>query len=491
MFLLVTSIGFIKFAAAPAAILLSQPGFTASYFNTKNLGRTPVFTRTEQEINLVTAPPGISQDEFSVRWEGMFTITTAGTYTFTITADDGIKMWIDGRLAISKWERNNGTYTIEQPLTTGQHSLKVEYFQQWGGYKAKVFWALKNPVTTTPATPVVKQPTRTTGSVKPSIVPDTLKPASPFDDLIAKASGGCNHDRYAYNSKGAWSKNTFKDKTICHEIVYSPNGLKLDLYLPNDGGNKNMPLIVWAHGGAFYLGGRFECAYDVHEFVNKGYAVACVSYRMAPLGINQQAPDEKNVPTGYFPDNLKDIKTAVQYLRKNAGNHYDPNKIIVGGHSAGGYFATMMAATNGVAEYNGYGDASVSSDVQGALVYAGISDFNAFMNHQLITDSRNFDDAKRGAQYTLSLLLGSWPSAKAAKADPVNSIDSTDAPMFIAHGTNDALVPLEVANALDRILTKVGVSHTLRTLKGGTHESVTSHSSVFNDAVRWLDSKFK
>jgi hypothetical protein len=167
MFVITGMLGYIKLVAVPAALVLSQPGFTTSYFNNRYLSKTPAVVRNEQAINLTLAPQGINTEVFSVRWAGNMNVTEAGTYTFTVEADDGVRMWIDSKLVLNKWYRNNATYTFDKTLAKGSHFIKVEYFQQYGTYKAKVNWTLKAASESTP--PVIKNPpTKPTTSSKPS-----------------------------------------------------------------------------------------------------------------------------------------------------------------------------------------------------------------------------------------------------------------------------------------------------------------------------------
>ncbi len=163
MFILVGMIGYVQFVAMPAAITLAQPGFKASYFNNRTLSKTPVLVRIETEINLTQAPAGLNPEQFSVRWAGNILIGEPGTYTFTVDADDGIRIWIDGKVVLKKWHRNNATYTFDKSLKAGPHFMKVEYFQQYSAYKAKVKWVLKTP---------------TQVSTSKQVKPSTAKPAT-------------------------------------------------------------------------------------------------------------------------------------------------------------------------------------------------------------------------------------------------------------------------------------------------------------------------
>lgn len=66
---------------------------------------------------------------FGVRMAGVINITTAGTYTFSTTSDDGSMLWIDGQLVVN----NDGVHGfIEKSgqitLAPGQHTIEISYF---------------------------------------------------------------------------------------------------------------------------------------------------------------------------------------------------------------------------------------------------------------------------------------------------------------------------------------------------------------------------
>jgi hypothetical protein len=64
---------------------------------------------------------------------------TAGSHTFTATADDGIRVYLDGTLVIDQWKDQSATtYTTSRQVTAGNHELKVEYYEHGGDAVAKV-----------------------------------------------------------------------------------------------------------------------------------------------------------------------------------------------------------------------------------------------------------------------------------------------------------------------------------------------------------------
>lgn len=75
----------------------------------------------------------VPADQFSVRWNTTATVSDAGNYVFTATADDGIRLWVDGDLMIDHWaEHSAATYSATVYLDAGKHTVRVEYLQNYG-----------------------------------------------------------------------------------------------------------------------------------------------------------------------------------------------------------------------------------------------------------------------------------------------------------------------------------------------------------------------
>ena len=121
--------------------------WTGKYFNNTSLSGDPVKVRNDNAINFdwgSKAPAtGVHADSFSVVWNGDFNFT-AGTYRFTATADDGIRVYLDGNLIIDEWHVSSvRTYWAELHVPAGTHHVKVQYFENNGLAVAKVSWTKK------------------------------------------------------------------------------------------------------------------------------------------------------------------------------------------------------------------------------------------------------------------------------------------------------------------------------------------------------------
>jgi chitodextrinase len=131
--------------------------YSAQYFGNMTLSGTPVLQRCESAINYGwgggSPATGVPADRFSTRWTSTFSFT-AGSYQFTATADDGVRVWVDGTQVIDAWKDQAATtYQATKILTAGDHDVKVEYYENGGGAVATVGWQLNQSPAPAPAPP--------------------------------------------------------------------------------------------------------------------------------------------------------------------------------------------------------------------------------------------------------------------------------------------------------------------------------------------------
>jgi hypothetical protein len=86
----------------------------------------------------------------STHWAGNFTFA-AGTYVFTLTTNDGSRLWIDPTTPITLlppnpiidhwYDQNTNTYTAQVTLTAGTHLVRMDYFKDvMGSAVAQLSW---------------------------------------------------------------------------------------------------------------------------------------------------------------------------------------------------------------------------------------------------------------------------------------------------------------------------------------------------------------
>jgi murein DD-endopeptidase MepM/ murein hydrolase activator NlpD len=124
-------------------------GWRSQYFNNMTLSGSPALERDDAQINFDwgngSPGSGVNSDQFSVRWSRTLNFA-AGTWRFTTTTDDGVRLWLDDRLVIDKWVNQSATaYSADAALSAGNHSVKIEYYENTGNAVAKLTFALVNP----------------------------------------------------------------------------------------------------------------------------------------------------------------------------------------------------------------------------------------------------------------------------------------------------------------------------------------------------------
>jgi hypothetical protein len=107
-----------------------------------------VVSRNESAVDhnwgLASPAPGIASDHFVARWTRV-TSFEAGTYVFTVTADDGVRLFVDGKLVIDRWvDQSATTYTTNLALASGQHTVVMEYYEN--GWDATAHVRVSNSV---------------------------------------------------------------------------------------------------------------------------------------------------------------------------------------------------------------------------------------------------------------------------------------------------------------------------------------------------------
>jgi acetyl esterase len=90
------------------------------------------------------------------------------------------------------------------------------------------------------------------------------------------------------------------------------------------------PGYLFVHGGGFAFGGVEFCDHVCRELADRsGFVVVGLSYRLAP-----EHP---------FPAGIEDCQDVLTWMAKEAPGGLDPQRLAVGGESAGGNFAALLA----------------------------------------------------------------------------------------------------------------------------------------------------
>jgi N-acetylneuraminic acid mutarotase len=153
-------------------------GLLGQYYDNKDFTNLKL-TRTDTQVNFSwgTGSPGsgIGADTFSVRWTGQLVPHVSEKYTFYTSSDDGIRLWVDGKMIIDKLKDQPLTSATSLPiaLTAGQAvDIRVDYYDNTGQATAKLSWS-------SPSTPKEIIPVDHLYATAPPVTPPPVTPPPP------------------------------------------------------------------------------------------------------------------------------------------------------------------------------------------------------------------------------------------------------------------------------------------------------------------------
>ena len=232
------------------------------------------------------------------------------------------------------------------------------------------------------------------------------------------------------------------DVTYSHVVHWFNNTmrpLKLSLILPKARPYASpRPLLVWLCGGGFSIMDKDVWIPQLTYFAQKGYTVASIEYRT-----NNE---------GAFPDPIVDIKAAIRFLRAHAKDFFiDPDRVVLGGESAGACLSLLAAVSDGIAEFEQGDHLDQPSSVQAVLDFYG----TAYLDYEndIFPGGPKFDTGDSGVR------LGWIPSMLSEKMPPV----------FILHGNRDPLVPIEASHKLHGQLQELNIPCEMLEFDGSGH----------------------
>jgi parallel beta-helix repeat protein len=107
----------------------SDPRTRADAFRTL-LNSSPILSRRIARLDFEwyrPELPELPQERFAFEATGSVTLAE-GTYSLRTISDDGVRVWVDGRLLIDNWSQH-GSVPDYNAIGGGKHELRVQYFQ--------------------------------------------------------------------------------------------------------------------------------------------------------------------------------------------------------------------------------------------------------------------------------------------------------------------------------------------------------------------------
>ncbi|HEY4369716.1 MAG TPA: glycoside hydrolase family 3 C-terminal domain-containing protein [Steroidobacteraceae bacterium] len=137
----------------------TEHGLKGEYFNGRELAGKPLLTRTDSTIAFrwdrgsptddlvargeLAASNAIDSDDFSIRWTGQLLPPVTGRYELSVGANDGFRLFVDGRLVAEDWLPNQRVQSKSGSveLQAGKaYDIKIEYFDADRDAEVRLSW---------------------------------------------------------------------------------------------------------------------------------------------------------------------------------------------------------------------------------------------------------------------------------------------------------------------------------------------------------------
>ncbi|MEU6229619.1 PA14 domain-containing protein [Streptomyces sp. NPDC047042] len=188
---LATAGGLITAVTAPAAsaatVTCNSPAYKRQFFANTTFSGTPKRTDCDTSIAenwRANAPvTGLPKDNFGVRWTVTRDFGSGGPFALTAAAQDGIRVYLDGRIKVNLWRDVTATQkkTVNITVPSGKHTLRVDFANVTGNANVNFAYA-----------------PRTSASV------DRVKPLAPTAPTVT-------YDKATGKAKLTWPKNKEMD----------------------------------------------------------------------------------------------------------------------------------------------------------------------------------------------------------------------------------------------------------------------------------------
>lgn len=126
--------------------------------------------------------------------------------------------------------------------------------------------------------------------------------------------------------------NTASAQKLTADIPYVENGHErhvLDIYTPETSSAASLPVMFWIHGGGWQVGDKSDVALKPKVLTERGFVFVSTNYRLLP-----------DVEMDVL---IRDVAKSLGWVHRNIAEYGgDPQRIFVGGHSAGAQLAALI-----------------------------------------------------------------------------------------------------------------------------------------------------
>jgi acetyl esterase/lipase len=269
----------------------------------------------------------------------------------------------------------------------------------------------------------------------------TLIPAATLADVLDSAS---------------WAATLARSYRITPNVTYlTANNweAKLDVYQPLNE-TAPTPTLIYIHGGGWTGGDRQAAFFNTMPYLEMGWAVVNVSYRLARISL--------------APAAVEDCRCALRWVISKAKDYnFDVNKLVVTGNSAGGHLALTTGTLPASAGLDRQCPGNEELKVAAIINWYGITD---------VGDLLDGPNTKTYAVTWLSSLTNRYEIAK--RVSPLEYVRPGLPPILTIHGDADPTVPYSHGLRLHEALTKSGVPNQLLTIPGGKHGGFTRDETL-------------
>jgi acetyl esterase/lipase len=256
---------------------------------------------------------------------------------------------------------------------------------------------------------------------------------------------------------------------------------QLDVYVPKD--QKDFPVVFLVHGGAWMIG-------DKNFFGTYG----AVGKFLAEQGIGAVLPNYRLSPGVQHPEHVKDVARAFAWTVKNIERYGGrPDRIVVGGHSAGAHLVSLLATDETYLKAEGLD----RSSIKGVMAVSGV--YRILPNDPEITlednrvkeapmqDGNGAESRPAGngteLRFRMNLfapVFGTDPRVR-ADASPINHVHKGLPPFLILTADNDLTGLEEMADQFDKALKDAGCTTERVCVKDRSHFSVVTRATRPDD----------